>query len=292
MRQADIVGTREAGMSFDALHLVATDRRSGSAAVASRAAQALAEIALSLSREAISDAVRILVQGQPVMAACLRLADVVLRGLEADGSPGALRAAKAFGTKLGSEKAALNANLRKKLPREGAILTVSASSTVIDALITGPQLMVLCAVSDPGGEGKTAAETLRAYGFEASVIPDGAVAQQSTRVDAIVIGADVLGPTSILNKTGTLAAALGARSNARPCLVVAGTSKLVDETTWARLAATAERLAVEGIRAFEEVRNELVTSFITEEGVTSARQLRRAARSVRLHPQIGIWLES
>jgi translation initiation factor 2B subunit (eIF-2B alpha/beta/delta family) len=264
--------------------------------VAQHAADALAEIAVTLSRDAIADAARILVQGQPLMASCLRLADAVLRGLDEDGPPGAHRAAIAFGRKLGREKTALSSALGRKLPREGSVLTVSASSTVLGALLDRPHLRphlrVVCAVSDPGGEGRTAVDVLRSGGVEAHVIPDGAIAQQSTRVDAIVIGADVLGSSAILNKSGTLAAALGARAAGRPCICAAGTSKLIDDPAWARLASVAERLAVEGVRAFEEIPAPLITTFVTEDGVTSTRSLRRASRAHRLHPRVAAWLES
>ncbi len=226
------------------------------------------------------------------MASCLRLGDVILRGLDAEGAPGAKRAADGFASKLASERIALRDALTKKLPREGAVLTVSASGTVLDALCAGPPLRVVCAISEPGGEGETAAEILRAHGRETLMIPDGAVAQQSTRVDAIVVGSDVLGPNALLNKTGTLGAALGARSASRPCICAAGTSKLVDEQTWNRVAAMSERLAVEGVRAFEEVPTELVTTFITEDGPTTPRQLRRAARNVKILPQIREWIQA
>jgi translation initiation factor 2B subunit (eIF-2B alpha/beta/delta family) len=277
-------------MSWDSLHLAATDRQSGSAVVAQHAARAMTEIAVMLSRDAIVDATRTLVQGQPLMASCVRLADVVLRGLDEDGPPGAHRAARGFVAKLETEKNALGSALCAKLPREGAVLTVSASSTVLGALLARPHLRVVCAVSEPGGEGRTAVDVLRRGGVDANVIPDGAIAQQSTRVDAIVIGADVIGPSAILNKSGTLAAALGARAAGRPCICAAGTSKLVDEAAWTRLASAADRLAVEGVRVFEEVPAALITSFVTEDGVTTSRSLRKATRTHRLHPLIADWL--
>src|SRR5687767_3114418 len=111
-------------MSWEALNFAATDRSSGSSVVAAAAAQAFGEIAATLSRDAIADAVRVLVQGQPVMAACIRLCDAVLRGLDEDGAPGALRAAGRFASTLESERSALTEHLCKKVPRGGTILTV------------------------------------------------------------------------------------------------------------------------------------------------------------------------
>ena len=279
------------GLSWDALNLAATDRSSGSATVAARAAEAFVEISSSLSRDAIVDAARLLVQGQPVMAACIRLADSVLRGLAADGPPGALQAARRFAAMLDQEKVAVAEQLRRKLPRDGIVVTVSASSTVLEGLCGVPSLRVMCAVSDPGGEGHAAVAQLEAHGIDATLIPDGAVARHATRADAIVFGADVLGPEALLNKTGTLGAALGARAAGRQCMSVAGRSKLIGDDAWTKIAAAAERLSVEGIPAFEEVPAAFVTTFITDAGPMSARALRRAARSVKILPEICGWLD-
>jgi translation initiation factor 2B subunit (eIF-2B alpha/beta/delta family) len=275
-------------VSWEALHVAATDRSSGSATVAARAAAAFLEIAATLPSEAIVAAARTLVHGQPVMGACLRLADAVVRGLEEDGPPGARRAAEEFEKRLSGERVALDEELRKRLPTDGVVLTVSASSTVLRSLSSAAGLRVICAVSEPGGEGRGAADMLRGSGIDASVILDGAVAQQSTRADMIVFGADAIGPNAFLNKTGTLAAALGARSSGRPCLCAAGTTKLVGETVWPDLVAAAERLTVEGVPVFEEVPATLVTTLVTESGVLSSRGVRRL--KVELHPQVVQWL--
>jgi translation initiation factor 2B subunit (eIF-2B alpha/beta/delta family) len=232
----------------------------------------------------------VLVTGQPLMAACIRLADGVVRGLDSGGCPQALRAATAFAETLSTERDDLAAGLAKRLPAGGIVLTVSASSSVLSALSRTQGIRVLCAISEPGAEGKAAVHALQEHDVDAVLIPDGAVAQQSTRADAIVFGADAIGPGAILNKTGTLAAALGARSSGRPCICVAGTTKLVDETVWPYLVTNAERLCVEGVQVFEEVPASVVTTFVTGTGSTTARSLRRAARSLHLHPRIAEWM--
>ncbi len=244
-----------------------------------------------VSQDAIVAAGRNLVQGQPIMVACLRLVDAVLRGLDTDGVEGARRAAAEMAERLDAERTAIIAAVRGAVPPHGTVLTVSASSNVLSALCALPAIRVLCAASEPGGEGRTAVDTLRTHGIDATVIPDGVVAQQSTRADAIAFGADAIGPDALLNKTGTLAAALGARSNGRPTLCVAGTTKLVDANVWLSLQPIAERLKLEGVPVFEEVPASLVTTFITEDGKQTARAVRRAARNAHLNPQIVDWLD-
>ena len=224
------------------------------------------------------------------MANCLHLADAVLRGVDDDGAPGAARAADEYAQRLDDERIALVKHLAERLPTEGTVVTVSASSLVIDALKSAPRLRVLCAVSDPGGEGRDAADALEQAGLETALIPDGALAQQSMRADAVVFGADALGPVALLNKTGTLAAALGARTARRPCLAVAATTKLVGERLWPQLTDASERLLTDGVPIFEEVPLSLVTTVVLETGPQTPRAIRRLSRSVRLHPRVVEWL--
>lgn len=224
------------------------------------------------------------------MANCLRLADVVLRGLDADGAPGAARAADGYAQRLDDERTALVKQLAERLPTEGTVVTVSASSLVIEALKSVPRLRVLCAVSEPGGEGRDAADALRDAGLEVALIPDGSLAQQSARADAVVFGADAIGPAALLNKTGTLAATLGARTARRPCIAVAATTKVVDEGLWPLLVEASERLLHDGIPIFEEVPLSLATTIVLEGGPQTARAIRKLARTARMHPHIIAWL--
>jgi translation initiation factor 2B subunit (eIF-2B alpha/beta/delta family) len=276
-------------MTWDELRGAADDRRSGSAVIAANAARTLAEMARHLSREEIVDAARMLVTSQPLMGSCVRLADVVLRALDADGPGGAARAADAYAQRLDNERISLVKQLAERLPPEGTVVTVSASSLVMDALRSVPRLRVLCAVSEPGGEGRDAAQALRDAGLDTALIPDGSLAQQSARADAIVFGADAIGPEAILNKTGTLAAALGARTARRPCICAAASSKIVDQGLWPLLLDASERRLADGIPIFEEVPIELLTTVVLENGPVSARAIKRTARTARVHPSIIAW---
>lgn len=277
-------------MSWDALRVAATDRSSGSSTIALRAARAFAETDTGSGEEIVA-AARTLVRGQPIMAACLRVAAVVLSGLEADGVGGARRAAAAIAERLESERERITQIVGDVVPIHGTILTVSASSVVLGALCALPGIRVICAASEPGGEGRAAADALTSCGIDAIVIPDGTIAQQSTRADAIAFGADAIGPDALLNKTGTLAATLGARSNGRAVLCISGTTKIVDAHAWPKMHTAAERLKLEGVGVFEEVPTSLVTAFVTEDGKQTARAIRRAARNAGLPPILLSWLD-
>ncbi len=277
--------------AWEALRKAAADRRSGSAVIAAAAGRALAELAHDAPQDVV-DGARLIVSEQPVMAACLRLVDAVLRAIDEEGPARAADAAERFAQTLDNERIALVKHLAEQLPPEGTIVTVSFSSLVIDALKSVPRLRVLCAVSEPGGEGRDAAEALRNAGIESSLIPDGALAQQSARADAVIFGADAVGPVGFLNKTGTLAAALGARTGRRPCLCVASSTKFVDESAWPYLCAGAEERLLDGVPVFEEVPLSFVTRIVLETGAQSQRQVRRIARNAQLHPRILAWLSA
>jgi translation initiation factor 2B subunit (eIF-2B alpha/beta/delta family) len=283
-------GYRMQQMSWEELRAAASDRRSGSAVVASSAARAFCEIARSSSPDEIVEAAQLIVSSQPLMASCLRLADVVLRALDENDTNGAARAAETYAQRLDDERISLVKQLAERLPTEGTVVTVSASSLVIDALKSVPRLRVLCAVSEPGGEGRDAADALIEAGMEAALIPDGSLAQQSARADAVVFGADAIGPEGLLNKTGTFAAALGARTARRPCICVAASSKLVDQGLWPILVDASERVLSDGIPIFEEVPLSLVPTIVLENGTHTQRMIRRLARNARMHPSVVAWL--
>jgi translation initiation factor 2B subunit (eIF-2B alpha/beta/delta family) len=264
-----------------ALRAAARDRSSGSARIAARAAEAVA--ALDDPAD-VPRALRVLLKGQPFMAACVRLADEVLHASD----PRA--AASSFARRLEREARSSPAALRLLLPRGGVVLTVSASSAVVRALTgLGPRSRprVLCAVSEPGGEGRAAAAELRAAGVEADVLPDAAVAGAAASSDLVVFGADAVGPDALLNKTGTAAAVLGAMQARRDRVCVAATSKFVDAAMWTRLAeaAATRSAAVRGTDAvalFEVVPLRWVTSVLTEDGPLQARTAGRLAASSHL----------
>lgn len=254
----------------------AGDRRSGSAAIARAAADAIASLPADEARRAA----RVLVEGQPVMAACLRLADAVVRAGDTAG------AARAFAAQLDAEAAALPMALDVFLPRGSTVVTVSSSSAVVAALARPSHgATVLCAASGPEGEGVQAARALRDAGVDAEVIPDAAVAGAAARAQLVVLGADAVGPGAVLNKTGSLAAVLGARLGSGDRIVLAGTSKFVDARGWHAIEQAAA-----GRASFEAVPLRLLSVVVTEDGPLSPPSARRLAARSKLDPKVLEWI--
>lgn len=275
----------------------AADRSSGSAAVARIAADALAQLAAAVAddprpTERIAEAVGILVRGQPIMAACLHLSDAVLRAA-ASGTDAAASAASDFTGRLARERAGLTAVLRSFVPSEGTVLTVSSSSTIISALREGvpDRTRIVCALSEPGGEGGSAADALNEAGVSAEVVPDAAVAGAAASADLVVFGADAVGPGHLLNKAGTLGAALGASHGRGVCITACGTTKFLGRRAWDRVRALASTrtASAEGtapVSVFEPVPLNLLFRVLTEDGPLTPAAARKLATRSHLDQRI------
>ena len=131
----------------------------------------------------------------------------------------------------------------------GAILTHSASSTVLRALSGRPARDIVVTASEPGGEGRRAAA-----GLGATCVEDADVEHVVPSCAAVLVGADAIGRRAFVNKVGTRSLAVVAQAVGRPFLVVAESFKRVD----ADVPPLTEDL-------FECVPNGLVTAFLTDD---------------------------
>ncbi|MFC4448815.1 NUDIX domain-containing protein [Halorussus aquaticus] len=124
------------------------------------------------------------------------------------------------------ERAAANAAAEI---RSDAVLTLSRSGTVRDALLAADRAFV--AESRPAREGVGVAERLAADpdGPDVTLHTDAAVAHvlATEDVDALLVGADAVLPDGrVVNKTGTRGAALAAEREGVPAYAVAATDKV------------------------------------------------------------------
>jgi translation initiation factor 2B subunit (eIF-2B alpha/beta/delta family) len=124
------------------------------------------------------------------------------------------RAARAIAVLLGSQI-------------EGVVLTHSASATVREALEHTPPERVVCTVSEPVGEGRELAESLREAGLTVEVVDDSDAEHAVETVNLVLIGADtVFHDGSLVNKIGTSGLAKAAKEAGVPVLVACEVMKL------------------------------------------------------------------
>jgi translation initiation factor 2B subunit (eIF-2B alpha/beta/delta family) len=242
------------------LREAASDASSGAAEISRRAADALAAIGAA-DRE---EAVRALVTAHPSMAPLWRLGSAVL------GAEVPAEAAAAFASALVEEAGRVATAAAPLLPSE--VVVHSCSSTVIRA-VREARVRALCAVSEPGGEGRIAARRLREAGVEAAVVDDREARRAVAGGTAVVTGADAIGPGGIVNKVGTRALAQAARHAAGACYVLAGGSKLLAEDLPAP-------------EPFERTPLQLVTAVVGEDGAGEPVSAARNAVSHPLHPAL------
>lgn len=290
--------------------LVESDREHGSAWISLRALEALRDRAAALAsrtgetgetgervaRPELLAFVRRLIAARPAMAApANRVRRALAAALSAAGDSGgrdfaaALEraAAEAIEDARAADRAAAGHAAARVAGRR--VLALSRSGTVEEALRSArPRPRVVVAESRPGGEGIGVAARLREAGVEARVVSDTAVAWAIAEcgIEAVVVGADTVLPSgAVINKIGTLAAALAARAAGVPLWAVAARDKVAPRPLDppAELAA---REALPGdpgfaleVPLFEQVPAEWVTAVITEDGPLDAGGVAAVARA-------------
>lgn len=174
------------------------------------------------------------------------------------------------------------------------VLTLSRSGTLYPALVNGPD-QVLIAESRPQREGVDVAEELEEDGVDVSLFTDAAIAHtlRTNSVDAVVVGADtILRDSSVVNKTGTLGAAIAAANFDIPVYVVTAVDKISPEDSVDLETGSSDQV-YEGDRAievenptFDETPAEYVSGVVTEQGLLTVDEVIDIGNE---HAQLSDW---
>jgi translation initiation factor 2B subunit (eIF-2B alpha/beta/delta family) len=271
---------------------VAEDDEHGSAYVSVRALEVLRDRAGSFAErggggwEQLAAIAGALLDARPSMAALGNRVNRAMAAASDERTPEAVEAAATEGVEralAADEEAAAVA--RERVDGE-AVLTLSRSGTVLDALDAAREVFV--AESRPACEGVGVAAALADEHDEQAVTlhTDAAVAHVlATRdVDRVVVGADTILPDGdVVNKTGTRAAALAADREGVPVDVVAASDKVA--TGEEAVLEDGDPDAVYGGDADVDVLNptfdvtpaDCVAGYVTERGVLDADDVRAIA---------------
>jgi len=242
---------------------LADDEESGASEIAQRAAHALAEI----EGDRLPDAIEALLRGHPEMGTLWRLASEVL--VASDAATGA----RAFLARLADDANAVPV-LAPILPDR--ILTISCSETVRDVVKMREPKEVRCMSSQPGGEGMEMMGMLAAY-TDASVIDDDE-AIQGCPADAVVVGADAVTPTMLLNKMKTRQIAESARDHGIPCFSVTGETKFIP-------------VELPFSPPFQPTSLHLLSGIATPMGLITPTEATEHAASITLHPVLRLFID-
>jgi translation initiation factor 2B subunit (eIF-2B alpha/beta/delta family) len=288
-----------------ALHLIASDTRSGAAEILSRAASVLSSLydaRLEVHIASIEDARRVLaetcaaiVQAQPNMASLLNLASTVMRATgRATSADEMLRLAANSSEEFSATAAQALARVSHQavalIADDTVVLTHSRSSTVLAALTeakrTGRRFGVIATESRPILEGRTLAKALAGEGIGVTLIADAAAAAVMDGVTVVLFGADKITPSHLINKIGTRMITLAARERGLPVYGICDTTKFINESCTSSDEHATDELwpdAPAGIvvlnRYFEPTPLSYFTKIITEDGMISPEEASRRAEA-------------
>ncbi len=301
-----------------AISALAADKRSGAAQIAARAADVL--LRRATTGEASSpDAFReellatgwALIQAQSTMAALINLVNTVLWKIEQHETPSELRQAVVEAT--GQFKRQLKDHAmrvaEKALPLivDGCtVVTISQSTTVHNALLqaqrAGRHFSVICAESRPAYEGRESAAKLAAHGISATLAIDTAAVAAVATADqfrgdpfVVLIGADMLTTNGLVNKVGTLALALAAKSSGVPLYTLCSSEKFLppgypmphqrdwnNESIWPEAPRGVEMWN----RYYDFTPLHQIAGIVTEQGVLPGAAVEAWLAVTKLHPAL------
>lgn len=258
---------------------LAADRESG--------ASDILQEAIALVREARISGVPALTIAAAICRAQPSLASIWNAALEAVASEQDPDRFEQFARRVARASDALARFARDCLTVDGSgplrLVTISCSRTVrvvIDAIRQQRPIRVSCSESRPALEGRRLAAQLASAGVPVTCFGDAAIGHALAAADAVILGADAVGPEWFLNKSGTRMLAAAAAQQGVPVYVAATRDKFVGHAVGARLVIR-EGTAAEvwdgpptgvGVRNpyFESTPLDLVTGIISDVGVLGA----------------------
>lgn len=280
---------------LDWIEQIRRDNRSGASVLAARAARALAAwAAVARSFGELEAVTRQLVEAQPRMAPLLNLADLALKGW-----PETAAACATFLAQMEQSVQAAASEAAALIPEGATVSTHSSSATVLRAFELARQqgrcFRVISTESRPAREGATLARALAASGIAVRLVVDAAAALFVPESTLVMVGADAVCSSGVVNKVGTLMLALAAREYAVPVYAVATTEKFVPASYRLPPEPPHDPAEVEpeppaGCEVanyyFEATPLGLFTGIVTEEGLLSPQQVYERLACRQLHPAL------
>src|SRR5262245_1288616 len=238
-------------------------------------------------------------KAQPAMSALLRLSSAALSSTgNATNAEQCLKsatdAALAFIENADRASRATVLHGAALIKEHATVLTHSRSSTVLYALLeakqTGRTFHVVATESRPMLEGRSLATSLSRKNIPVTLIADSAAALAMSKINLVMLGADKMTASDVINKVGTRMIALAAHEQDLPVYALCDTSKFIPEDY---LIGTARNYPDElwdnpppGVRAensyFEPTPIEYFMGIVTEEGLLSPDDARRRAESTSI----------
>jgi len=260
---------------------IAEDATSGATDLLTRALMLLRDAAAE-SPESLATLADALCTAQPSMAGLRNAARLVKSSTDPESDLERLTQQVSRAPQLIARHAAALLLLRRDESgrnRPLRLVTCSASAavtTTVRYLSSRTTIHVSCAESRPGLEGRAMAVTLATEGLFVEIFTDAGIAAALAGADALIVGADAVGPSAFINKIGTRALCAVAATTGVPAYVLAGREKLLDGRTFDELTLKEGEPGevYDGPSAgpharnpyFERVPLELISTLLTDSG--------------------------
>ena len=260
------------------------DEESGATAIVTRAARYLAEG--GRERDELVEVAEACLAAQPAMAGLLAI--IKIARLPADPEPALaqlvqqLQRAPASIARHAADLIRLGMSAPDGRRPVLTLVTCSASAPVeaaIHVLATHAEVVVCCAESRPRCEGAALARRLADRGLATRLFTDAGISSAVPGSDALLLGADAVGPAVFINKVGSAALCARASLAGVPVYVLAGREKYVTADEFDRLSFPERRLQMDQLAhvparmslenpTFERISRQLVSQLITEAGAS------------------------
>lgn len=298
---------------LEILEAVKNDRSSGAWVVARKAIQCLEALAREKSdvgmQELVDEVERVareILQAQPGMAQLTNLFNVIFFTIENETSKdsrilsrkicGEATRFDEYSKNAVNKVAKFGANL---ISQDKVVFAHSNSSTIFEifkkARDEGKSFQVILTESRPICEGKELAQELSNLGIQSLYLIDAAIGIGIERADIVLLGADSLTETTLVNKIGTKGICLLSREAVVPCYTACESNKFTPK----KLSPKKEQprnpkevwyepppeTSVENYY-FDEVPLELFTGIITEDGILTPSEIGGKIRAQKMSTKL------
>lgn len=256
---------------------VESDTVHGSAYISVRALEVLRDEAAVLADsdagwEAVAAVGTALRNARPEMAAVTNRVNHAMYEAEKTRTPAAAHQAARERIEAAVEADSEAASRAASKTADREVFTLSRSSTVREALLTGEPRNIRVAVSRPGGEGEQVANALAEEELDVTLTSDANIPGAVRDSGVVLVGADsVLADGDLVNKVGTTAAMLAGNHFGTENIAVCAAAKIRPDTeVTLSKEESGELSADESVQVsdpvFERTPGSLVDAIVTERG--------------------------
>ena len=280
---------------IEKIHL---DNTSGSTNLTKQAAEILIFLVDNVSTTSSSEIINLinditneLIKAQPTMASIFNLTNTILlenKGLKnkEEIKQNVHNSCQLFIQHLELSRKIISELTVKIIKNDTTILTHSYSSTVLDTLIfakeIGKNINIVCTESRPMNEGVKLSKQLGKKGIKVKLMVDAGIYSILPDTDLILIGADAVSSSGIVNKIGTQGLAIAAKQYNKTIYALCSIDKILPKEypIIIKYQKNPKEIISQPIKNvtpinyyFDITSLELITGIITEKGILSPLEI-------------------